>query len=96
MGASSSKQSNSRTLGSLLRFPQLQKDLKKIYKAVHPGKSEEDIRKFVRSLTNETRIRTVIEQLELEVFGRDSNGKPNVMGGNDLPARVDRLKRKVF
>lgn len=62
-------QSNSRTLGSLNRFPKLQNDLRKIYKHLNPGKTRQDTIEWATALSNETRIRTAIEEFEIEVFG---------------------------
>lgn len=86
MGATHS--STPKVLGSLNRFPQLQKNLKRLYRNLHPNKSAAQRARFVKSLTNETRIRTVIEGFEKKVFG-------HVKGGNDLIARVDSMLRKL-
>jgi hypothetical protein len=87
MGANASKQQQ-RYVGSNLRFPQLQKDLKKIYRKQNPNSTMADRRAFVASLNNETRIRTVIEQFELKVFGQKG-------AGNDFLARTDGLMRQL-
>jgi hypothetical protein len=88
MGANASKQQQQRYVGSNLRFPQLQKDLKRIFRKQNPNSTMADRRVFVNSLTNETRIRTVIEQFEIQVFGQKG-------GGNDFLARTDALMRQL-
>ena len=88
-------QSNARVVGTLNRFPKLQNDLRKIYKTLHPAKTRQESIEWATTLNNETRIRTVIEEFEIEVFGRDDDGKPNVGGGNNLVFRTERLKRKL-
>lgn len=89
-------QSSSKYIGSLNRFPQLQNDLRKIYKHFNPGKTRRETIEWATKLNNETRIRTVVEEFEIEVFGRDTEtGKPNVGGGHNLIFRTGRLKRKL-
>lgn len=90
------KQSTSKVVGTLNRFPRLQRDLRKIYLSLNPVKTRQDSINFATTLNNETRIRTVIEEFEIEVFGRNADtAKPNVGGGNNLGFRVERLKRKL-
>ena len=87
--------SNSRALPSLARFPKLQRDLKKIYRALHPLKTLEQRNAWTNSLTNETRIQAVLGEFELEVYGANADGTPRISGGNNVVARVERLKRKL-
>ena len=87
MGGNMSKQQQ-RYVGSNLRFPQLQKDLKKIFRKQNPNSKMADRRAFVNSLNTETRIRIVIEQFEIKVFGQR-------MTGNNFLARTDALMREL-
>lgn len=69
---------------TLLRYPQLQKDLIKIYRLLHPNKSLADRKKFAASLTSNTRICKVIGKFELQLFGRTS--RLAAMGGGTDPS----------
>ena len=95
MGQSQSS-NQPKVIGTLQRYPKLMRDMRKIYRSLHPGKIRSEVTNFTATLNNETRIRTVIEEFEIEVFGRDpETAKPNVGGGNNLGFRVERLKRKL-
>jgi hypothetical protein len=87
--------SNSRTLGSLGRFPKLQNDLRLIYRNLHPTKTRTQSIEWAATLESESRIQAVVGEFEIEVFGVGPDGKLNNLAGNNIPARVERLKRKL-
>ena len=80
--------SNSKTVGTLLNFPKLQNDLQTIYAQLHPNRTSEELIQYRNQMNSTTAIRTAIEQDELAVFGKVGNGQ-------NLPARVERLLRKL-
>jgi hypothetical protein len=97
MGGNTSKinQHNDRAIGTLLRLPEVQDNLKIVYKHLHPTANQAKVRAFVKTLNSQTTIQNTIESFELQVYGRNADGSAKVHKGNDLYQRALDLKNQV-
>lgn len=95
MGGNTSKINQPKAVGTLLRLPELQDNLKIVYKHLHPNATQAKVRAFVKTLNSESSIQSTIESFELSVYGRNADGSAKVHKGNDLFQRALDLKNQV-
>ena len=70
-------------------LPQIQINLVKVYKSVHPHKTADEITAFRNSLKSNSSIFSAVQELEIKVFGKPDNGN------NNLDYRVQHLLKQI-
>jgi hypothetical protein len=86
MGCIHSKQHQAKFINNV---PQIQINLVKVYKYAYPHKTEEEIAQFQKSLSSNSVIFNVVQDLEIKLLGKPNNGNSN------LDYRVEYLLEQI-
>lgn len=87
MGCIQSKTQHSKFINNV---PQIQINLVKIYKYIHPHKTDEEVAQFQKSLSSNSVIFNFVQEFEIKLLGKPDNGN------NNLDYRVDHLLQQII